>query len=113
MGLCKPADFNALEEHENTKKKGVYGVLPYISPEILYSFGIIMYKTISSLPPYNDVRHDEILGIKICQGLRPRFNIKVPLLIVHLIKRCLALNQPTAYDIDEILDQWCRGLEKE
>ncbi|RIA89833.1 kinase-like domain-containing protein, partial [Glomus cerebriforme] len=54
MGLCKPADYNALE---NTKKS-VYGVLPYIAPEILrgqnytkaadiYSFGIIIYETIS------------------------------------------------------------------
>ncbi|GBB84953.1 hypothetical protein RclHR1_11540003 [Rhizophagus clarus] len=50
MGLCKP-DNNELE---NTKN-GIYGVLPYISPEILrrqnyskasdiYSFGIIMYE---------------------------------------------------------------------
>ncbi|RIA91136.1 kinase-like domain-containing protein [Glomus cerebriforme] len=49
MGLCKPADYNSIE---NTKKS-VYGVLPYIAPEILrgqnytkaadiYSFGIII-----------------------------------------------------------------------
>src|SRR5690349_5955910 len=31
MGLCKPADFNT---SENMKNK-VYGVLPYIAPEIL------------------------------------------------------------------------------
>ncbi|RIA85136.1 kinase-like domain-containing protein, partial [Glomus cerebriforme] len=53
MGLCKPADYNA---SENTKN--VYGILPYIAPEILrgqnytkaadiYSFGIIMYEVIS------------------------------------------------------------------
>ncbi|RIA83893.1 kinase-like domain-containing protein, partial [Glomus cerebriforme] len=106
MGLCKPADYNKLE---NTKKS-VYGVLPYIAPEILrgqnytkaadiYSFGIVMYEVISGLPPYHDVSHDENLAIKICQGLRPNFNIKVPKLIVHLIKRCLdanPLNRPTA-----------------
>ncbi|RIA94784.1 kinase-like domain-containing protein, partial [Glomus cerebriforme] len=105
MGLCKPADYNTLE---NTKKS-VYGVLPYIAPEILqgqnytkaadiYSFGIIMYEIISGLPPYHNVSHDINLAIKICQGLRPRFNIKVPQLIVHLIKRCLdanPLNRPT------------------
>ena len=32
MGLCKPADYNKLE---NTNKNNVYGVLPYIAPEIL------------------------------------------------------------------------------
>ena len=44
--------------------------------------------------------------IKICQGLRPKFKIKVPQLIVHLIKRCLdanPLNRPTAKELDDIL----------
>ncbi|RIA80727.1 kinase-like domain-containing protein, partial [Glomus cerebriforme] len=109
MGLCKPADYNALE---NTKKS-VYGVLPYIAPEVLrgqnytkaadiFSFGIIIYEVISGLPPYHDVGHDENLTMKICQGLRPRFNIKVPQLIIHLIKRCLdanPLNRPTALEV--------------
>ncbi|RIA88800.1 kinase-like domain-containing protein [Glomus cerebriforme] len=114
MGLCKPADYIA---SENTKKN-VYGVLPYISPEILrgqdyskasdiISFGIIMYEVISGLPPYYDVSHDINLEIKICQGLRPRFNIKVPQIIVHLIKRCLdanPLNRPTANEVENILN---------
>ncbi|RIA86955.1 kinase-like domain-containing protein, partial [Glomus cerebriforme] len=106
LRLCKPANHNALEN-------GVYGVLPYIAPEILrgqnytkaadiYSLGIIMYEIISGLPPHHDVSHDINLAIKICQGLRPRFNIKVPQLIVLLIKRCLdanPLNRPTADEI--------------
>src|SRR6266496_5288120 len=60
MGLCRPADYKT---SENTKKS-IYGVLPYIAPEILrgqnytkaadiYSFGIIMYEIISGLPPYH------------------------------------------------------------
>ncbi|RGB30367.1 kinase-like domain-containing protein [Rhizophagus diaphanus] len=84
MGLCKPVNCDATE---NTKKC-IYGVLPYIAPEILqgqnytkaadiYSFGIIMYEVISGLPPYHDVSHDKNLAIKICQGLRPKFNIKL------------------------------------
>src|SRR6266496_5374700 len=102
---------------ENTSNNKIYGVLPYIAPEILrgqnytkasdiYSFGIIMYEVISGLPPYHDVSHDINLAIKICQGLRPKLNIKVPQLIVHLIKRCLdanPLNRPTAKEIRKIL----------
>ncbi|RIA83641.1 kinase-like domain-containing protein, partial [Glomus cerebriforme] len=113
MGLCKPAKYNTLK---NTKKS-VYGVLPYIAPKILrgqnytkaadiYSFGIIIYEVISGLPPYYDLCHDINLAIKICQGLRPRFNIKVPQLIIRLIKRCLdanPLNWPTALELDDIL----------
>ena len=63
-------------------------ILPYVAPEILrgqnytkaadiYSFGIIMYEVFSGLPPYHDVSHDDRLAIKICKGLKPRFNIKV------------------------------------
>ncbi|EXX62915.1 kinase-like domain-containing protein [Rhizophagus irregularis DAOM 181602=DAOM 197198] len=117
MGLCKPADYNSSENSKNR----IYGVLPYIAPEILrgqnytkaadiYSFGIIMYEVISGLFPYYDLSHDENLAIKICQGLRPRFNnIKVPQLIVHLIKRCLdanPLNRPKEREISDILIKW-------
>ncbi|UZO15638.1 uncharacterized protein OCT59_007055 [Rhizophagus irregularis] len=59
--------------------------------------------------PYHDVSHDESLAIKICLGLRPRFNIEVPQLIVHLIKRCLdenPLKRPTADEIANILCSW-------
>ncbi|RIA93986.1 kinase-like domain-containing protein, partial [Glomus cerebriforme] len=120
IGLCKPADYNALE---NTKKR-VYGVLPYIAPEILrgqnytkaadiYSFGIIIYEVISGLPPYHDVSHDINLAMKICQGLRPKFSFKVPQLIVHLIKSCLdanPLNRPSASEVRNILLQWFNEL---
>ncbi|PKY15526.1 kinase-like protein [Rhizophagus irregularis] len=113
MGLCRPASENI--------KNNVYGVLCYMALETLqkhnytkasdiYSFGIIMYEVICGLPPYHDVCHDNILAIRICQGLRPRFNIIVPQLIVNLIKRCLdanQLNRPTAKEIKEILAQWC------
>jgi serine/threonine protein kinase len=113
MGLCKPANYNALENN-------IYGVLPYIAPEILrgqnytkaadiYSFGMIMYEVISGLPPYSDLGHNNDLAIKICQGLRPRFNIKVPQLIIHLIKRCLDANpleRPIAKEISNILRRW-------
>ncbi|RIA80951.1 kinase-like domain-containing protein [Glomus cerebriforme] len=121
MGLCKPANYNTLTI-ENTEDS-IYGVLPYIAPEILrgqkftkaadiYSFGIIMYEVFSGLPPYYDVSHDKNLALKICQGFRPRFKIKVPQLIVHLIKRCLdanPLNRPTAKEIEVILSRWNHG----
>ena len=68
-----------------------------------------MYEVFSGLPPYHDVSHDKNLAMKICLGFRPRFNIKVPQLIVHLIKSCLdanPLNRPTANELVVILDPW-------
>ncbi|GET02553.1 kinase-like domain-containing protein [Rhizophagus clarus] len=119
MGLCKPTISNA-------RKNNIYGVLPYIAPEILrgqtytsaadiYSFGMIMYEIISGLPPFHDVGHDNYLAIKICRGLRPRFNIKVPQLIVSLIKRCLDAspsNRPKVKEISKILREWIYELNE-
>ncbi|RIA86511.1 kinase-like domain-containing protein [Glomus cerebriforme] len=123
IGLCKPADYNTLDHVKNS----IYGVLPYMAPEILrgqnytkaadiYSFGIIMYEIISGLPPYHDISHDKNLAMEICQGLRPRFNFEVPRMIIHLIKRCLdanPLNRPTANEIKKILSIWVVELELE
>ena len=53
--------------------------------------------------------HDEFLGIKICNGLRPKFNIKVPQLIEDLAKQCVdadPLKRPTAEDLFEKFRQW-------
>ncbi|EXX62449.1 kinase-like domain-containing protein [Rhizophagus irregularis DAOM 181602=DAOM 197198] len=116
MGLCKPVNYKELENMENK----VYGVLPYLAPEIMrgqkytqasdiYSFGIIMYEVISELTPYYDTAHDECLALSICEGLRPRFNIKVPKLILDLIKRCLDAdpsNRPNALDLSRIISKW-------
>ncbi|CAI2185532.1 8190_t:CDS:1, partial [Funneliformis geosporum] len=114
LGLCGPID------KSNHDKSNIYGVLPYIAPEILngqdytsssdiYSFGMIAYEIISGSPPFPDISHDEILAIKICQGLRPKFKIKVPQLLIDLIKKCLDANpliRPTATELLESLKQW-------
>ena len=43
--------------------------------------------------------HDEFLAVKICQGLRPKFIIKVPQLLEDIFKQCVdadPLKRPTA-----------------
>ncbi|RIA92144.1 kinase-like domain-containing protein, partial [Glomus cerebriforme] len=102
LGLCKPAN--------ETNDKKVYGVLPYVAPEILvkekytqksdiYSFGIIIYEVCNELPPHYDMPHEQELAIQVCCGLRPTFNIKVPQLIENIAKQCVdadPLKRPTA-----------------
>ncbi|RIA94160.1 kinase-like domain-containing protein [Glomus cerebriforme] len=119
MGLCKPANYNELENN-------IYGVLAYVAPEILrgqpytkasdiYSLGIIMYEIISELSPYHDVAHDQYLAIMICKGLRPKFNSDIPKLILHTIKRCLdanPLNRPTAKELSKITFEWKDDINK-
>src|SRR5204863_1760748 len=91
----RPAD----ETPSQSRDKKIYGVLPYVAPEVLrgkeytqasdiYGFGIIAYELCTGLPPYNDIAHDEFLAIKICQGLRPKSNYKIPQVILDIIQQC-------------------------
>src|SRR5207248_2559561 len=97
--------------------KQIYGVLPYVAPEVLrgkeytqasdiYGFGIIAHELCTGLPPYHDIAHNEFLAIRICQGLRPKSNYKIPQLILDVIKQCWDaeyLNRPKAGEILELL----------
>ncbi|CAG8626000.1 5825_t:CDS:2, partial [Paraglomus occultum] len=60
------------------KEEGqIFGVLPYVAPEVLQG------------QPYTQATHDNLLGLKICQGLRPNIDeIPIPRLLKNLIKRC-------------------------
>ncbi|RHZ74061.1 hypothetical protein Glove_227g158 [Diversispora epigaea] len=94
----------------NPEKKNIFGVLPYIAPEVLsgekeytkaadvYSFGIIAYEIVTGFPPYPDIPHDKDLAMKICNGLRPKIPFHIPKLITRIIMRCWdarVTNRPT------------------
>ncbi|GBC40198.2 kinase-like domain-containing protein [Rhizophagus irregularis DAOM 181602=DAOM 197198] len=62
----------------------IYGVLPYIAPEVLngepytlssdiYSIGVIMAELSTGKPPFYKRNHDNSLALKICNGLKPEF----------------------------------------
>ncbi|RHZ79209.1 hypothetical protein Glove_151g68 [Diversispora epigaea] len=84
----------------NPEKKNIFGVLPYIDPEVLsgekeytkaadvYSFGIVVYEIVTGFPPYPDIPHDNDLALKICNGLRPKIPFHTPKLITRMIMRC-------------------------
>ena len=61
----------------------------YIQASDIYGFGIIAYETCTGFPPYHNIPHDECLANKICRGLRPKSNYKVPQLILNIIQQCL------------------------
>ena len=109
LGLCKPVN-------SQSGDKQVYGVLPYVAPEVLkgkeytqasdiYGFGIIAYELCTGFPPYHDIAHDEFLAIKICNGLRPKSNYKVPKLILDNIQQCWdtdPLKRPKARELSDL-----------
>ena len=95
LGLCQPANIKSIQSNN----KNIYGVLPYVAPEVLrgkeytqasdiYGLGIIAYEVCTGYPPYHDIDHDETLAIRICNGQRPKFNYKIPQLILDIIKQC-------------------------
>ncbi|UZO13020.1 uncharacterized protein OCT59_004526 [Rhizophagus irregularis] len=113
LGLCQPANI----EHSRSNNKKIYGVLPYVAPEVLrgkeytqksdiYGFGIIAYEICIGFPPYYDIAHDEFLAMKICQGLRPKSNYKVPQLIFDIINQCWdadPLKRPNADKLHKLI----------
>jgi serine/threonine protein kinase len=113
LGLCQPAN---VKPSQNECKE-LYGVLPYVAPEVLrgkeyiqesdiYGFGIIAYEVCTGLPPYHDIAHDKFLAISICQGLRPNSDYKIPQLILNIIKQCWdadPLKRPKANELYDLL----------
>jgi serine/threonine protein kinase len=116
LGMCQPAN----NEKQSDKEGGIYGVLPYMAPEVLrghqytkasdiYSFGIIMNEYISEETPYNNIPHDHALAIKICNGFRPNIFEYTSKLLADLITKCWdakAENRPTAIELYQALYEW-------
>ncbi|EXX59051.1 Cdc15p [Rhizophagus irregularis DAOM 197198w] len=119
LGMCQPAN------KQIVKEEGIYGVLPYMAPEVLrgyqytkaadiYSFGIIMNEFLSEEIPFNDIPHDHILTIAICKGLRPKISEHIPKFLVDLIMKCWdakAENRPTANELYQMLKK-CNETNK-
>src|ERR1043165_5150143 len=121
LGLCRPAN-----EKSQSNNKQVYGVLPYVAPEALrgkeytqasdiYGFGIIAYEICTGLPPYHDIPHDEFLAAKICQGLRPKSNYKIPQLTLDIIQQCWdadPLKRPKAKKLNDLFENLYKKSDK-
>ncbi|POG61640.1 kinase-like domain-containing protein [Rhizophagus irregularis DAOM 181602=DAOM 197198] len=115
LGMCQPAN----NEKQSVKQEGIYGVLPYMAPEVLrgyqytkasdiYSFGIMMNEYIYEETPYNNIPHNHALSIKICKGLRPNSFKYTPKLLADLITKCWdakAENRPTAKELYQKLNK--------
>ncbi|RHZ78376.1 hypothetical protein Glove_165g18 [Diversispora epigaea] len=118
FGLSKLIGVNP----NNPKKKNIFGVLPYIAPEVLggdeeyakaadvYSFGIIAYEMITGFLPYPDIPHDKDLAMKICNRLQSKITFHVPKLITRMIMRCWdarVTHRPTSEELyDELFKYW-------
>ncbi len=100
-GKGEISDFGLCRSTANNMKEGdVFGVLPYVAPEVLkgeaytlaadiYAFGVIMCEMTTGQPAFCDRAHDVSLFIDILNGTRPTPLDGTPEEYVLLAKRCL------------------------
>ncbi|RGB40270.1 kinase-like domain-containing protein [Rhizophagus diaphanus] len=108
FGLCRSAG-------EIRKSKEIFGIVPYIAPEVLrgneftqasdkYSLGIIINEIIFGNRPFNSRPYDEYLAIEICEGLRPNIRDRTPKPLKEMIQKCWDENPRNRPNTDEIYD---------
>ncbi|RHZ51629.1 hypothetical protein Glove_476g82 [Diversispora epigaea] len=116
FGLCKPIT------EKNPEK--IYGVIPYMAPEILirgeytqasdiYSFGMVILEILTSYPPYYNIPHNENLAMGICEGLKPEIKCEIPQFLKEIMERCWnfePLDRPTAKELRSQLDKYLSAI---
>jgi serine/threonine protein kinase len=113
LGLCRPVNQSSANDE-------IYGVLPYIAPEVLrgnpytkaadiYSLGIIMWEMTSGVQTFHNISHDFQLALNICKGFRPEIIQGTIREYAELMIRCWDNNpnkRPTAKELVMIFDEW-------
>ena len=104
-----------------SKKNDIYGVLPFVAPEVLkgkpytsasdiYSFSMIMWEFTSGISPFNDKAHNLHLALNICkEDKRPEIVKNTPQCYVDLMKKCWdkdPLKRPDVSEIEDIINNW-------
>lgn len=102
----------------------LYGVLPYMAPEILsggqysfasdiYSFAVIMYEIASGKIPY--YHEEDISPINVIRGSRPGRPSSTPLIYIQLMESCWDSDprkRPTASFLISMFDDWIHSKRK-
>ncbi|UZO14621.1 uncharacterized protein OCT59_006074 [Rhizophagus irregularis] len=98
----------------------IYGVIPYIAPEIfkgsefskeadIYSFGMIMWELTTGCKPFDNVEHDHSLIYKILDGERPKITEDTPECYANLMKSCWnpdPKKRPIIKEIRSTFSEW-------
>jgi serine/threonine protein kinase len=122
------SDIGIYRKIDDNNETNIYGVIPYVAPEVLkgkpytqaadiYSFGMIMYVIATGRQPFADCAHDEVLVLNICSGIKPKINEKIaPKCYIDLMKRCWDSNpdnRPNFIEIKELVELFCNSLNQE
>ncbi|RIB26866.1 kinase-like domain-containing protein [Gigaspora rosea] len=120
LGLSRKQD-------EYDSKEGIYGIMPYVTPEILkgqqhtkeadiYGLGVIMAEISTGIRPHEGREFNTKLALDIFDGLRPEFAIGTPDCYIELANQCMdsnPQNRPTAEYVFSKIERWKSILEFE
>ncbi|PKY27234.1 kinase-like protein [Rhizophagus irregularis] len=106
LGLSRPAN-------DNSSDNEIYGVIPYIAPEIfkgsafsketdIYSLGMIMWELTTGCKPFANFEHDHSLIYKIIDGVRPEITKDTPESYADLMKSCWDPDPKKRPSIDDL-----------
>ncbi|RIA95071.1 kinase-like domain-containing protein, partial [Glomus cerebriforme] len=119
LGLSQPAS-------ETSFNNEIYGVIPYVAPEIfngakfskasdVYSLGMIMWECTTGCKPFAGVEHDHTLIYKILNGNRPEITKDTPECFANLMKRCWEFDptkRPSITEVAYALDIYNKNAEQ-
>jgi len=110
--------FTVVKEKDNNKAQRI-GTIQWMAPEILrgqrydeksdvYSFGIVLWELAAKLPPYPQIKADEVARKVLEEGLRPQIPPRCPPMMAQLMKDCWGddpVKRPTFSQIINALEK--------
>ena len=114
------SDLGLSQKYNENTSGDIYGVLPYVAPEVLsgqqftsaadiYGFGVIMSEISTGQRPFDGCKFDINLAVKICKGLQPEFAFGTPNCYIKFAKQCMDLDpqkRPDSYKVRGKLLKW-------
>ncbi|CAI2197197.1 18170_t:CDS:2, partial [Funneliformis geosporum] len=85
----------------------IYGVLPFVAPEVLRGQPYSLAKLLAGITPFNNEAHDFKLALSICKGKRPKIIDNIPQCYISLIRKCWDKDpskRPTALEIKKLIE---------
>ncbi|CAI2179045.1 11831_t:CDS:2 [Funneliformis geosporum] len=117
-GISKSS--NELTDNNDNNGDKIYGIIPYMAPEVfhgqdyttasdIYSLGMIMWELMTGRRPFWDHDHDTHLIIRICDNIRPPIVTNAPEGYIELMEKCWHSDpnkRPTANYLKEVVDNY-------
>ncbi|RIB20719.1 kinase-like domain-containing protein [Gigaspora rosea] len=109
LGFSRPAK-------EDPKNSEIYGIMPYISPEVfikkqysfssdIYSLRMIMWELTSGRRPFCNRGYDTDLALSICDGSRPEITEDTPQCWAILMQKCWHSEPAKRPSINEVYSE--------